>query len=482
MKPAIIDTVRRLATYLEGELASEGIPKGTRKTVQRLLQAARQFDETESQPHPKRVPATRLRSDIPRFIAFDPRQRELLSEYELSDAQARSSLPLKNLANMANLDLDGLQNAIDAGASGPIRTAMERAQDSLASKLVDAWKQSPLTVSFDRESTALRITVSSHADEFFSLDERSAGMRMFLALRAFLAEYEHSVRPILIVDEAEMHLHYDAQADLIRMFELQDTVRQVIYTTHSIGCLPEDLGRGVRVVFPLEGTTRSSIENVWTRQGSGTRPLIHAMGASFVPVTPSRYVVVAEGPSDALLLPTLLRDATGLEHLGFQTVSGLSEASDDEIRRLSTDAPRVAYLVDGDPGGVAIASRLRTLRVPASKIAVVSGAAAALTLEDFIDPDLLAQAITDYLRAWPPNADVTFPAANLKTANRNAAIAQWCLAAGVARPSKLRLAEEVVRLLEDAPPNYSSAIDARKRKRLITLHKRIVVALGGAVT
>jgi predicted ATP-dependent endonuclease of OLD family len=54
--------------------------------------------------------------------------------------------------------------------------------------------------------------------------------------------------PILLLDEIETHLHYDAQADLAQMLAKQEIVAKVIYTTHSMGCLPEDLGTGVRFI------------------------------------------------------------------------------------------------------------------------------------------------------------------------------------------------------------------------------------------
>jgi predicted ATP-dependent endonuclease of OLD family len=40
------------------------------------------------------------------------------------------------------------------------------------------------------------------------------GLRWLIALHAFLAA-RGAQKPILLVDEAETHLHYDAQADLI---------------------------------------------------------------------------------------------------------------------------------------------------------------------------------------------------------------------------------------------------------------------------
>jgi predicted ATP-dependent endonuclease of OLD family len=87
-------------------------------------------------------------------------------------------------------------------------------------------------------------------------------MRAFIALMAYTAVRAPGQHPpILVIDDAETHLHYAAQADLIKVLSEQTAASQVVYTTHSAGCLPEELGTGVRVVLPLEGSERSTVAN-----------------------------------------------------------------------------------------------------------------------------------------------------------------------------------------------------------------------------
>ena len=66
--------------------------------------------------------------------------------------------------------------------------------------------------------------MSSHERDYFALEDLSDGLRTFIALRGFLAQSVYEVPPILLVDEAETHLHYDARADFIRVCEQQDQI------------------------------------------------------------------------------------------------------------------------------------------------------------------------------------------------------------------------------------------------------------------
>jgi predicted ATP-dependent endonuclease of OLD family len=129
-------------------------------------------------------------------------------------------------------------------------------------RLEEDWGQSDLKVDLDVVSLAdLRITVAGADGEQFDLTHRSDGMRMFLALCAFLAKEGQDPKPVLLIDELERHLHYEAQADILSMFDARTDVAQVVYTTQSIGCLPQDLGRGVRVVVPDTTAGTSAINS-----------------------------------------------------------------------------------------------------------------------------------------------------------------------------------------------------------------------------
>ena len=88
------------------------------------------------------------------------------------------------------------------------------------------------------DGTVLHIFARNAGGRLIPIAERSAGLRQFVALLAFIEHEAADEDVILLVDEAEAHLHYDAQADLVRVFSKQTVADKIIYTTHSAGCLP----------------------------------------------------------------------------------------------------------------------------------------------------------------------------------------------------------------------------------------------------
>ena len=114
------------------------------------------------------------------------------------------------------------------------------------------WSQPEVTIYLRLSNYQLHILIGEDS-QFENIERRSDGLRQFVALLMFLTHKpSYSIKPILLIDEVEIHLHYDAQADLVQTLAEQEIAEKVIYTTHSIGCLPEDLGMGVRVVKQLE--------------------------------------------------------------------------------------------------------------------------------------------------------------------------------------------------------------------------------------
>jgi predicted ATP-dependent endonuclease of OLD family len=255
----------------------------------------------------------------------------------------------------------------------------------------------------------MRVMVTSKVGRFSPISERSDGLRMFVALTTFVQARANGRPVVLLIDEAENHLHYDAQADLMGVLERQELASQVIYTTHSAGCLPDELGGNIVAVVPDIETGYSTIDSSYWTGGLGFTPLMMAMGAGAAAITPSRYAILAEGHSEALILPRLIREATGLHRLGYQIAAGIAEAGGDEIPTLDAEAARVAYLVDGDGGGEANAKKLVRAGVDNARIVHLGGAGSDLCLESLIDEAVYqacVQETRDILGRNPSKPDV----------------------------------------------------------------------------
>lgn len=145
----------------------------------------------------------------------------------------------------------------------------------------------------------------------------SEGLRTYLALVVLVEaqRQREGDRPvILLIDELEQSLHYSAQAEVVNMLQEQKLVRQVIYTTHSAGCLPEDIGRGVVALeFVNENESRVK-KRIWDPSTKGGRapdigvwPLLMALGAGSLGFLAVRSPVFVEGFSDLIYLPEALR-------------------------------------------------------------------------------------------------------------------------------------------------------------------------------
>lgn len=450
-----------------GALAELLVATG-RAEATKLANRVAKLAAAESRPHPNDAAAAILLPRRPFMAWFGDAERLLLSEYDLA-VDTPTSLGL--LAHLADLSLDEIRAAVGEGDYPRAENLLIPANEKLKEVFEAAWRRSTVRVRFKLDELILRILVSNEAGQYTSIAERSDGLRMFVALVAFMRTTGD--RPVvLLIDEAETSLHYDAQADLVRVLTRQQLAQKVIYTTHSAGCLPEDLGLGVRAIQP-EGADRSTIRNFIWKTGAGYSPLIFAMGASVTAITPTRQAVIAEGVSDAVLLPAMTREAIGEDQLGYQVAPGLATFDPAASADLELEAPRVAYLVDGNGGGAAKRKAMVKAGVAAARVVTVGGVNSGLTIEDLLRPDIYLQAVNDELETWskPP-----FPSSKLPTKGRSAAITKWCESQGFEAPSKITVAS---RILEHTYRDESITMPTR-RATLRALHLHIQAALNPA--
>jgi predicted ATP-dependent endonuclease of OLD family len=144
---------------------------------------------------------------------------------------------MKNLVAIAELDVDRLWLHVERGVGSSIESTIAEANVKLRAFFSQAWNQSKVTVHFKMDSNRLELwlTELDDAGRVTDIEERSDGLLMFVSLAAFVASQQLTVPPILLIDEAEMHLHFDAQADLVGVLLKQVQATQVFYTTHRRG-------------------------------------------------------------------------------------------------------------------------------------------------------------------------------------------------------------------------------------------------------
>ena len=442
----------------------------------------------ERQSHPSQLVTNALNGRTPDIAFFREADRELQSTYNLSEIADNPPPALRNLCALAELDLRAVQADIANGRVPHVEAVFESANAKLKERFHETWKQSDvyprLTTPLDN---VMRVMVAVEGGTDYSFpEERSDGLRWFMALHAFLAARGRT-EPILLVDEAETHLHYDAQADLVDALMSQRITKQVIYSTHSVGCLPPDLGCGIRVVLAAQDAERSRIANsYWSvdpheDRKVGYTPLLFAMGARLLSLTIPRYGVIAEGPADAVLLPTLFRQATGVSPLPYRIVPGLSDVADADIGSLTHHAGKVVSLADGDSGGRIICDRLRSGGVPAADVFSLEAIRPDCTLEDLVNPEVLAAAINRELDTWDIGP-LRVMEQDLPTTGRW----NWLLQQGskegtpIERLSKPRVAQRVVDIGREASASATPVplLSVSDSVKMAELHDALCGALG----
>jgi AAA ATPase-like protein len=439
-------------------------------TAKQLAIKLRNLAKLESETHPDLAARRILRSRQPEFLFFSGEDRSLASDYSLTELESWPTA-LQNLADLAQLDLSAFRNAVLNEDYGTAEAMTEAANRSLLDLFSGAWKQSELTVRIRDDESILRILISDEGNTYTSIAERSDGLRTFVALVAFTSRTQHLHPPILLIDEAESHLHYDAQADLVRVLTKQKSASQVIYTTHSAGCLPQDLGTGVRVIAPTE-TNRSEFRDAFWVEGPGFSPLLIGMGASTFALAMARRAVIAEGISEVIMLPTLLREVSGKEDLGFQIAPGLAEVNTSAVKDLQLEAPRVAYVIDGDHGGTAIRQKLIRGGVPSELVIQLGDGSEQIVLEDTIDAAVYVNAVNEELSRSHGSLH-SVNETEIPPINRPSFLTRWCAERGIAAPSKPAVALRIVEGRRDG-----DLVASNRRRAIRTLHRALERALG----
>lgn len=120
----------------------------------------------------------------PEFLPFSEEERFLQSEYNLDEVWEDPPPALGNLAQLADLDLEDLRNAVSEGDSATVAAIEEPANEQLRSKF-EAWSQSSVAIELRVEGQILKVLVREPNSRFTNIAERSDGLRQFVALLAF---------------------------------------------------------------------------------------------------------------------------------------------------------------------------------------------------------------------------------------------------------------------------------------------------------
>lgn len=446
------DLIARVVDLLNQASAERALSKhltGHRRLLGRTEQVLRYALRDGEKAHPGAAVRALLSARSPRFLLFADEHRSIDEGYHLGDEAVRDDPPraLENLLSVAGTDVQTIWRVLSEGSVAEQQSMRKELNRNLLERLSPVWSQMRLTVELDiHRDGYTEVSIFELDNEsgvpMTPISERSDGLRAFLGLVLFVLSNSPDRPPVLLIDEAERNLHYDAQADLVRVLTNELKVAKVIYTTHSPGCLPLDLGTGIRVVERIDDLRSELRNNFWTDTESGFSRLLFAMGAGAAAFSAFRKAVLAEGVSEMLLLPTMLRNATSGAELDFQIAFGLSNMP--ARKTIGRVALITCYLVDGDASGSTKIKQLKRAGVPASHIFQAPNG---MAIEDLVDPRDYLEIVNSHLaRAGHPAVVVGDLDSSLTIAK---GVDVWCERRGVAPPGHKLIAFDLAQLGRD---------------------------------
>jgi len=421
-----------------------------------------------------------LSKKIPKIMLFDDSARNLKPEYNLEDENILKEHSLENLLITAEIDLSELKSEIQNENEGEVEEIIETGNTILKKKF-KAWKQSTVYPRIKLDNYSLKVLIGEKdgkKNAYDDIAQRSDGLRQFMALFTFVnAKQSTNDNPkILLIDEAETHLHYDAQADFIQMLTNQDLVDKVIYTTHSMGCLPEDLGMGIRFVEQVIDEKKSRINN-WFWKGSdgsekiGFSNILFGMGAATLAFIPLRNSLISEGQVDFILLPSLFREAIEENILGFQIAPGLSNASVEQLIELDKESPKTVYITDSDHGMSKLHKSLEKANIGINRIFSLPKTKknAGLAIEDIIIKSLYLKVLNEEIKKYNLDSNIELKLVDIPENDRANAVEEFCKKHRIHLPSK----REVAFCLLEEKANGENILDKKYKTELSNIVSKI---------
>ena len=331
---------------------------------------------------------------LPRVLNFDSTHRDIKASYTVVEPDQHPNRsnenrqPLNNILELAELDLAGLPDL-----QGKIDLELRRANSCLESKFKRLWGPNKPFPQLRIDARRIHIWVldPEHDEQSgLSVDRRSAGVLRMIEIIAFSANAnKNESRTVILADEIEQHLHYDAQVELIEWLEQGSLHAQVIASTHSIGCWPADIGAQMNAIERVAGA--SLVHNgPYSRLAPGQDGLMAAIGASRVAVRVRGPVVFCEGPIDEMLMPTLFHES-GCDVSGVAFVGSLSQ-SKPGFPPSYPSVPLEAFIFDSDDGGEELKKHLKSAdpaRSTRCHLLGENGPTKLVTVEDLLDQQLL---------------------------------------------------------------------------------------------
>lgn len=226
---------------------------------------------------------------------------------------------LRTLLGTLNVSPEDFMNALNDSQRDSVRSIRRRIQRE-AEKFSEEFnqfynntkEQILLSITCDVGQAVVSISRTDE-DEAFKLSERSQGLRWYLVFFAALRNAKACKNSLVLIDEPAIHLHVDAQKEVLALFEsLQENGIQIIYTTHNPSMLDTNSWECIRTIEKVDNISNihplteshKGIKNIETLS-----PVQKAMGCclknTLAPERNQKNIIV-EGITDYYYLKAML--------------------------------------------------------------------------------------------------------------------------------------------------------------------------------
>lgn len=260
---------------------------------------------------------------LPRVHYWDS-DREFLYSYSFEQIQASFADErhmFSRFLKAGRISRDEIIKALthpNEGVRENARSLIEgKIRDNISERFNEFYRQEPVRVRCAFENKVFRTFVSTCGD-FLELTERSNGLRWFFSL--FIdaisdSDEDADTSVLYLLDEPGVHLHVNAQKELLRFFaDLTAERNQIVYSTHSPYMIDNRDILNVRVVQKDENGGSKIFRNAYDPAISSTSkmetltPLTEALGVNLkFNLGPSPALnVVTEGICEYMYLKAMM--------------------------------------------------------------------------------------------------------------------------------------------------------------------------------
>ncbi len=306
-----------------------------------------------------------------------------------------SGLTAENLSERGN-DRDREERQLD----------LNDAAQSLTEAISKRWGQKSYELNFTADGQMFITNVREPGNNaLVPLEDKSKGFQWFVS---FDMRLMHDTRgtwknAVLLLDEPGVHLHGDAQRDLLKRFEEYSDGNQIIYSTHLPFMLDIQHPERFRIMVQ-EGNSWKITDNPFEAADSAKFPLHVAMGFSLAQTLfVGPYNLVVEGTHDLWFFEAMSGILKGLgkdhldEKLAVASAGGAPKVP-YQVSLLSGHKLKVAAFLDADGEGKSAKDALVKNWILDDKLILTTQDAcnvAQSTVEDLFDHAFYVAAVND---------------------------------------------------------------------------------------